>query len=398
MFNSNVAFVAAGLVAAVNGHMQLSSPQPHTFLANDGQKNPGRPLLEAGTDFPCRNPDLSFAWDGPLNSYALGSSQQLALIGSAVHGGGSCQLSITYDREPTADSVFKVIHTVQGGCPARDTEGNLGDDASMTDPYTYDYTIPDNIPAGNATIAWSWINRVGNREFYMECGVLELTGEGGDQANYDALPDLFVANIDPYSDGCSTLGMEGDDPVIPNPGDSVETNSAWPTGVFGSTCGSMTATGGSGSSPTSYAASSAQATSAVATSAATSYATSVASSAQGGVFITKTGASSAAQATTTAQATTATTKATSVAETTSAAPAATTSASSSGSMSGSQKTGACDTDGVFNCLGTSYQQCASGQWSAVMQMAAGTECTVGESTDMAIKAIGRRMIGRALKA
>ncbi|ETS77073.1 hypothetical protein PFICI_10947 [Pestalotiopsis fici W106-1] len=392
MFTSNVAFVAAGLVAAVNGHMQLSSPQPHTFLANDGQKNPGRPLDSAGSDFPCRNPNLSFAWDGPLNTFALGSQQQLALIGSAVHGGGSCQLSITYDREPTADSVFKVIHTVQGGCPARNTEGNLGDDASMTDPFTYDYTIPDNIPAGNATIAWSWLNRVGNREFYMECGVLELTGEGGDQANFDALPDLFVANIDPYSDGCSTLGMESEDPIIPNPGDSVETNSAYSAASFTATCGSLTATGGSGSSPTSYAASSAQATSAVATSVATSEAAAT-SSAQGGVFITKTAASSASQATTTAQATT---KATSVAVTTSAA-AATTTASSSGSTSGQQKSGACDTDGVFNCLGSSYQQCASGQWSAVMQMAAGTECTVGESTDMAINAVGRKMIMRALK-
>jgi hypothetical protein len=213
----------------------------------------------------------------------------------------------------------------------------------MTDPFTYDYTIPDNIPAGNATIAWSWMNRVGNREFYMECGVLELTGTGGDQANFDALPDLFVANVVPYDGGCVTDDMQGSDPLIPNPGDSVETNSAYPAVAFNSACVSLSATGGSGSSPTSYAASSAQSTSA----AATSYATSAASSAQGGVFITKTGASSAAQATTTAQATTATTKATSVAETTSAAPAAT-SASSSGSTSGSQKTGACDTDGVFS--------------------------------------------------
>lgn len=55
----------------------------------------------------------------------LGSTQQLAFIGSAVHGGGSCQVSITYDQNPTASSTFKVIHSIEGGCPAKNETGNF---------------------------------------------------------------------------------------------------------------------------------------------------------------------------------------------------------------------------------------------------------------------------------
>ncbi len=32
-------------------------------------------------------------------------------------------------------------------------------------------------------------------------------------------------------------------------------------------------------------------------------------------------------------------------------------------------------EGQLNCLGTSWQRCASGRWSVVMQCAAGTQCT-----------------------
>ncbi|KAK6072905.1 hypothetical protein SCUP234_08964 [Seiridium cupressi] len=379
MFNAKTIYAAAGLLAAttVNGHLVLTDPQPHDFIHDD---NPQRPLDASGSDFPCRNTGAS--WTGPVNSYALGSKQQLAFLGSAVHGGGSCQVSITYDTAPTKASKFKVIHTIQGGCPARDTAGNIGTTADMVDPFTYDYTIPTDIPAGNATIAWSWINRVGNREYYMQCGVLELTGTGGDQANFDKLPDLFVANLDGVSDGCTTTvnGAEvSSDFLIPDPGDSVETNSMVSPVSFDSSCKSVS--GGSGGSAGTTAAAT---TSVAATTSLVSSATSV----PGGVFITKT-----TQATTTAAPAT-----TSVASVASSSVPVASASSGSSTGTGQQKTGSCDTSGMFNCIsGTSYQQCASGTWSVVMPLAAGTSCTVGESTDMKIAAAGRRMAMRALK-
>ncbi|OTA69365.1 hypothetical protein K449DRAFT_384296 [Hypoxylon sp. EC38] len=35
----------------------------------------------------------------------------------------------------------------------------------------------------------------------------------------------------------------------------------------------------------------------------------------------------------------------------------------------------CDSEGQWNCLTNQWQRCASGQWSAVMDCAAGTICT-----------------------
>jgi len=32
---------------------------------------------------------------------------------------------------------------------------------------TYSFTIPTSLPTGTATIAWTWFNKVGNREMYM---------------------------------------------------------------------------------------------------------------------------------------------------------------------------------------------------------------------------------------
>lgn len=49
---------------------------------------------------------------------AVGSQQTLSFTGSAVHGGGSCQLSLTKDLKPTKDTDFRVILSIEGGCPA----------------------------------------------------------------------------------------------------------------------------------------------------------------------------------------------------------------------------------------------------------------------------------------
>lgn len=384
MFNAKTAL--AGLLAAtvVNGHMVITSPQPHSFILTDATSK-GRPLDATGSEFPCRNSG-SLDYSGPVNSYALGSKQQLALQGTAVHGGGSCQLSITYDTEPSKDSVFKVIHTIQNGCPARDTPANLaGDDANAADPFTYDYTIPSNIPAGNATIAWTWINRVGNREFYMNCGVLELTGTGGDKSNFDSLPDLFIANQASVDNGCTTDGAEPMDLTIPDPGESVESNAAV-SGLtaYGATCKS-TAGSGAGSGTTATAS---YPTSAAATSAATSI--------PGGVFITSTKtATTAVPVTTAAPVTTAVPVVTS----TTAAPAASATAGTGSGSSGSVKSGACSPEGTFSCAsdGSSYQQCGSGTWSTEMAMAAGTVCTPGDAMDMKIAFAGGKRVMRALR-
>ncbi|KAK8035397.1 endoglucanase [Apiospora rasikravindrae] len=369
--------VAAGLVAFSNAHMLISSPQ--AFASPAIAQSPLTP-----DNFPCqRKLGEAFAAGGNMNQFELGSKQTLKWIGTAVHGGGSCQISISYDTNPTPQSVWKVIHSIEGGCPARNTVGNREPaSASAPNPDTYDYTIPDNIPTGKATISVSWLNRRGNREFYMYCGAVELTGKGGDKANYESLPDIYVANL-PGINTCTTPddAVNGEmDWKFPNPGASVENN----LGKFGtfplaSGCGKFSgaAGSGSGSAPGSGSGSGPSYPSAPASKPAPS--------APGGVFLTKQPDAAPTQAPTSAP----------VAPAPSSAPAAPAPGAGSGSGSGSGPgssgalTGKC-TEGQWNCVGgSSFQQCGSGTWSPVMAMAPGTKCTAGQSTELKVAAAKR---------
>lgn len=54
------------------------------------------------------------------------------------------------------------------------------------------FDIPPEVKDGDATLAWTWFNNVGNREMYMNCAAVSFTG-GQDQL--DTLPTMFVANL-----------------------------------------------------------------------------------------------------------------------------------------------------------------------------------------------------------
>ncbi|KAG8529856.1 uncharacterized protein KY384_005337 [Bacidia gigantensis] len=166
---------------------------------------------------------------------AVGSSQQLSFFGTAVHGGGSCQLSLTTDNPPTKGSKWQVIHSIEGGCPAKNQAGNLdekpGDPRLQKAPDTYDYKIPDGIKAGPYTFAWTWFNKVGNREMYMNCALVKITGGASKRdelsGNFTfipelherdtSFPDMFKANI---GNQCTTA--EGGPLAFPDPGASVD--------------------------------------------------------------------------------------------------------------------------------------------------------------------------------
>ncbi|TEY83181.1 hypothetical protein BOTCAL_0025g00260 [Botryotinia calthae] len=384
--------VAFALATVSNAHMIMTSPIPYGVDSLNSS-----PLALDGSDFPCKQRTGVYEVT-TQNTMDLGGSYELAFKGSAVHGGGSCQVSITYDENPTASSTFKVIHSIIGGCPMKNIAGNNGDNANTIDPDTYNFTIPTTLPAGKATLAWTWFNKVGNREMYMNCAPVTLTGGSSkrsdliarDQAAFNALPDMFTANID--NGGCST--KDSTDLVFPNPGDSVEYDEGSTTATAGPTGSCATAAGGAATAkPTG--------TGTGATSAAAPYGTtpaSTASSLPGGFFIsiaTGTGAAtSAATLTATLTATSAAGTISAIATTAVSVPTTPTSVTSAvapagtGSSSTSSSgalTGACTSEGMFNCIsGTSYQQCGSGTWSVVMQMASGTTCTSGQTMNMVI--------------
>ncbi|KAF3384516.1 hypothetical protein F1880_003067 [Penicillium rolfsii] len=155
--------ILAGLLAtSASAHMQMSKPYPiRSPLNKDSNENKDysytNPLQPSGSDYPCKG----YAND-PFQSqasYSPGQTYELELDGSATHSGGSCQLSLTYDRGKT----FKVIESMLGDCPIAKK---------------YNFQIPSDAPSGEALLAWTWFNKVGNREMYMNCAMVTIGGSG----------------------------------------------------------------------------------------------------------------------------------------------------------------------------------------------------------------------------
>ncbi|RPA87283.1 hypothetical protein BJ508DRAFT_410791 [Ascobolus immersus RN42] len=202
-FTISLAAVAALLPAAL-AHVSMDFPKPFQGGADNVE-----PLQPSGSNFPCMAPNYDL--ESQL-TIAPGESGQIVLSrnGGAPHGGGSCQISLTYDMAPTAGSRFTVIKSFQGACPVR-AEGN-----EIQGPYTLPYTIPADAPSGKAVLAWSWFNKVGNREMYMRCSPITISGSNSDVSTFSKRPEILKANI---GNGCITPA--GKDINFPAPGDDV---------------------------------------------------------------------------------------------------------------------------------------------------------------------------------
>jgi hypothetical protein len=135
---------ALSALPLVLAHMRMTDPSP----LRDPDADPARPgeipdwnmlspLNADGSNFACKGYHLNT----PLNTvatYAAGSKQTLRLKGSATHGGGSCQISLSCD----GGSNFQVIQSIMGGCPLSDS---------------YNFTVPSDIPAASkCLLAWTW--------------------------------------------------------------------------------------------------------------------------------------------------------------------------------------------------------------------------------------------------
>jgi hypothetical protein len=157
-----IAIVAGLLATGASAHMQMLKPYPIRSPLNkdsDEKKDYSytNPLQTSGGDYPCKG----YAND-PFQSqasYSPGQTYEMELDGSATHSGGSCQLALTYDRGKT----FKVIESMLGDCPIAKK---------------YNFEIPSDAPNGEALLAWTWFNKVGNREMYMNCAMVTIGGSG----------------------------------------------------------------------------------------------------------------------------------------------------------------------------------------------------------------------------
>lgn len=158
---SAIALAAVSLIAPSTAHLTMSNPVP--FGADTLTTSPlaNAKIGTPGSDFPCKQRPGVYDITA-MNNMKVGDPQKLDFKGSASHGGGTCQIAVSMDPEPTANSTWKIIQVFEGGCPI-DANGNAG-----THPFTF--VIPEKFPNGRATLAWTWYNRIGNREIYMNCG------------------------------------------------------------------------------------------------------------------------------------------------------------------------------------------------------------------------------------
>jgi hypothetical protein len=176
------------------------------------------PLYFDGSTFPF--PCKGFP-KGPSTKTINGNTVSVTLEGSAVHGGGHCQFGVTYD-----DSKFVVLKTVIGDC--------------LTGGMTYNFDLPSNIPSGDITVFWTWINRIGNREYYMECADISINNPNGGNSPVSIQgKELFVANIlgNPVipeglpagNDGVNFLNARKDISITSGSGGEDSTSSPQPT-------------------------------------------------------------------------------------------------------------------------------------------------------------------------
>ncbi|EFW99073.1 hypothetical protein CMQ_5494 [Grosmannia clavigera kw1407] len=364
-------------------HLTLATPVPFGTPDNS-------PLSTSGSNFPCQIVGTAATFydrsSATNNTMAVGETQTLSFKGSAVHGGGSCQLAVTSEQQPTSSTTWQVILSIEGGCPTTDGNG----------PSTYDYSIPDSISPGDYVFAWTWVSKEsGAPEYYMNCAPITVTAASPGKRSEvkttvaardsSALPNLFVANLDSIN-SCKTT--TGTDPLFPDPGPNVSKPSKMTTNYqspAGTNCFPLGATDSSSSSTSaaSPSTSGSSATASAVTVAADSSSSSTSTTLSTAVVATS--SANAAAATTAATETATTTPATAAAATTSSVSASTQASGSTNGTpaAGSSLSGSCMSEGTFNCVGGSkYQQCASGSWTAFQAMPAGTKCQDGQSTTL----------------
>ncbi|RDI83003.1 hypothetical protein Vi05172_g7020 [Venturia inaequalis] len=215
-------------------HMQLHSPAP--FNASNNLHTNGHPDTQLHypynccgrrTEYPCRGylSLLGTPAGAPTVTWAPGSLQNWSMAGPAplggTHYGGSCQIGLSIDKGNT----FRTVVSYEGNCPHRDgSEDPTGQ--------TFNFTVPRDLPTGEAVFAWTWVNR--EQEFNMNCAAVfvevgNTTSEAGGvppisipsqaySVAFNDRPEMFIADT---RHGCLTPKTDAE-LKFPEPGINVE--------------------------------------------------------------------------------------------------------------------------------------------------------------------------------
>ena len=144
---------------------------------------------------------------GAVTTWSAGGTYNYTTQGTATHGGGSCQLTMSYDFGKT----WQVIYSIIGGC--------------MVEGSTIQFTLPKDAPSGEAVFSWNWFNQMGNREMYQNCAIINVIN-GGAGLSPSVYPTPFVANAG--VNDCTTIANT--DVVFPEPGPNVHYGGAYAGG------------------------------------------------------------------------------------------------------------------------------------------------------------------------
>lgn len=187
MFTKPLALLA--LIGAAQAHMHLHYP-PQLLGDNNPFTPPGEADPQLNYPYGCCGSTLKEICKGhldlldqpegqPTATWAAGQAAYFSISGHRIdspienpvggtHSGGSGQVGFSVDGGKT----FKVTKTWNGNFPAHDNPSLDPED------HKYDFTVPADLPAGQAIFAWTWINR--EQEFNMNCAVVKITGGYGD--------------------------------------------------------------------------------------------------------------------------------------------------------------------------------------------------------------------------
>ncbi|GBB89747.1 hypothetical protein RclHR1_16530001 [Rhizophagus clarus] len=223
-FSSAIFTIVATFIASVSSHTSMSFPptRGHPLNENAAIKDFGcimAPLNGGSGCAPKKFPCGGYPQDKKIvTTFKAGEvfsvkffNQNFPVLreedkqkDQARHNGGLCEFSLSYDGGKT----YTVIATYKKTCPDIFFDG-------------WKVKIPENAPScdspGNCLFSWSWINAVGNREFYQNCADIKIEGNATEplpiiditRAN---LPPLFKKIVTPEGDDLNSGNAVGSGP------------------------------------------------------------------------------------------------------------------------------------------------------------------------------------------
>ncbi|KAJ2559424.1 hypothetical protein EV175_000339 [Coemansia sp. RSA 1933] len=196
--------ITTALAATATAHMTMINPCPRfsPWCVNEPTTLPAGVQL----DYNIKNPidptssvlcKSNTPWPSPVATWTAGQSVTVQFYpDGAAHGGGHAQFSISYDNGKTFAVVYEVLRYMFFNGPSS---------SNTPEVLSYTFTLPADLPSSDSAVfAWSWVNAIGNREFYMNCADVAITGSSSSSytgkqmviADHDGYPTIPEFNGD----------------------------------------------------------------------------------------------------------------------------------------------------------------------------------------------------------